>query len=259
MHVPLYDDFVDYDRFVRWEQRLAHELPFIEARLQAAGARHVLDTACGTGRHAIALAQRGYQVTAVDLSAKMIDRARANAVVQNRAVRFSVAGFGELAARLDGPFDALLCLGNSLPHVRSIAHLGTTLVDFAAVLRPSGLLLIQIRNFDRVLGERQRWMPPLSHQEQGREWLFVRLYDWNADGTISFHVMTLQRQDEGEWTQQVSTTSLFPIVQATLFDALSNAGFTAVECWGNMDGSSFMETSPNLIVAARKQGAVEKE
>ena len=77
--VPLYDSFDDYDRFVNWERRLAYELPFIEAQLQAANARRVLDVACGTGQHALALARRGYEVVGADLSAAMIERARENA------------------------------------------------------------------------------------------------------------------------------------------------------------------------------------
>ncbi len=67
--VPLYDPFIaDYDRFVNWKERLAYELPFIEQQLTTSGARCILDTACGAGMHAIALAQRGYDVTGADLS-----------------------------------------------------------------------------------------------------------------------------------------------------------------------------------------------
>ena len=77
----MYDQFSsDYDRFVNWPNRLVVEMPFIERQLQAialeaAGPARVLDAACGTGVHAIALAQRGYRVAGADLSAGMIERA----------------------------------------------------------------------------------------------------------------------------------------------------------------------------------------
>ena len=48
-----------------------------ELKLEA-GAR-LLDMGCGTGRHAVELARRGYQVTGVDISAGMLAQARANA------------------------------------------------------------------------------------------------------------------------------------------------------------------------------------
>jgi len=80
MPVPLYDVFsADYDRFVDWPSRLAYELPFIEEQLAAGGARRLLDAACGTGAHAIALAQQSYTVVGADLSAGMIERAQQNA------------------------------------------------------------------------------------------------------------------------------------------------------------------------------------
>ena len=103
----MYDDFsADYDRFVDWAGRLAVELPFIEEQLCAVVAHsasepgrefRVLDVACGTGMHAVALAQRGYSVVGADLSAGMIERARANAAAEEVNVRFEVTGFGDLA------------------------------------------------------------------------------------------------------------------------------------------------------------------
>ena len=264
--VPLYDPFsADYDRFVNWKERLAYELPFIEQQLTASGARRVLDAACGTGMHAIALAQRGYDVTGADLSVGMVERARENAAVIGSEARFVVAGFGELAARLalsgaegmGNDFDALLCLGNSLPHVLTADALHATLTDFAAVLRPGGLLLIQNRNFDAVMrGEaaRARWMSPQAHREGGREWLFVRFYDFNPDGTLAFNILTLRREQAGEWIQQIEATTLRPLLHAELLDALAVAGFGDVACYGDMTGAPFdPETSGNLIVRAARQ------
>ena len=98
---PLYDALSDdYDRFVNWESRLAYEMPFIEGALREADAHRVLDVACGTGMHAIELAQRSYKVVGTDLSALMIEQARENAAAAEVEARFVVAGFGELAEKL---------------------------------------------------------------------------------------------------------------------------------------------------------------
>jgi SAM-dependent methyltransferase len=181
----MYDDFSsDYDRFVNWPGRLAAELPFIERELQAVEARSLLDAACGTGMHTLALAQRGYTALGTDLSAGMIERARANAEAAGLDVRFEVAGLGALCATVgagSAPYevlDAVLCLGNSLPHLLTPAELAKALADFAACLRPGGLLLIQNRNFDAVMARRERWMSPQAHREGETEWLFVRFYDF---------------------------------------------------------------------------------
>ncbi|MGB9724075.1 MAG: class I SAM-dependent methyltransferase, partial [Chloroflexia bacterium] len=126
--VPLYDDLgADYDRFVDWEGRLALELPAIEKVLGRIGARSLLDAACGTGRHAIALARKGYRVVGADLSTAMLECARQNAREAGVGVSFIQAGLGKLARHLAGPFDAVLCLGHSLPHLLSAAEVEAAL------------------------------------------------------------------------------------------------------------------------------------
>ena len=266
-----YDAFSsDYDRFVNWEARLAVELPFIEKQLQGLGENNisapvrVLDAACGTGMHAIALAKQGYQTAGADLSAGMVERARVNAETNGVQVAFRTAGFGELAQAFAGselePFDAVLCLGNSLPHVLSRQDLIAALHDFAACLRPNGLALVQMRNFDAVVAQRARWMEPQSYQRGNQEWLFLRFYDYlsgpaSAQELIDFNIVTLFREGQGAWTQQVTTTRLWGLQQAELNEALGEAGFGKMELYGDMAGSPYHPgTSGNLVVVARKPG-----
>jgi glycine/sarcosine N-methyltransferase len=249
----MYDSFsADYDRFVNWPARLPAELPFIEGQLQGVGAHRVLDAACGTGMHTIALARQGYEVVGADLSAGMIERAQANARAAGVDARFEAVGFGDLAAWAGTGFGAVLCLGNSLPHLLTPADLAAALADFAACLCPGGLLLIQSRNFDAVLARGERWMEPQAHREGNMEWLFVRFYDFEPDGTLIFNVMTLRRKRKGDWDQQVATTRLWPLRQAELVDALQAAGFEGIACWGDMRGNPFdLESSGNLVVICR--------
>jgi SAM-dependent methyltransferase len=265
--MDMYDDFsTDYDRFVDWDGRLAAEMPFVERRLEAAGAHRVLDAACGTGRHAIALAEKGYQVVGADGSPGMIEQARANAAdAGGEDVSFLVAGFGELTGTLDlapgersnaqesnSKFDAVLCLGNSLPHVLTPVDLGVTLEDFGSCLHTGGLLLIQNRNFDAVLEDQDRWMGPQGHQEGETEWLFLRFYDFDPDGLLTFNVLRLRRERGDDWNQEVSSTRLWPLTQHELVPAVRGAGFGNIRLYGDMRGAPFdPEASPNLVVAAR--------
>jgi len=250
VRVPLYDQFsADYDRFVNWPSRLAYEWPFLHGQLQAAGARRVLDTACGTGQHSIALARAGYSVVGADLSEKMVEMARRNAAAAGLDIEFIVAGFGEHASHIAGPFDAILCLGNSLPHALTAAALDTALRDFRALLRPAGRLIVQNRNFDLVWKTRARWMPLEAHRQGDQEWLFLRFYDFGAE-TITFNVVTLRRQGE-TWTQSADSTELRPILRAELEAALRAAGFGEPVFYGNLAGEPFdPAASGNLVVVA---------
>ena len=249
--VPLYDALAtDYDRFVNWEGRLAHELPFLDQLLDQHEVHHVLDAACGTGHHAIALAQRGYKVLGADLSAAMVRRARENAAVAGTDAVFVVAGLGELASQ-ERTFGAVLCLGNSLPHLLTVSAVTSALSDFAAALQPGGLLLIQNRNFDRVWAERERFMDPQSYRTGNDEWIFVRFYDFGQE-TITFNMITLRRRGEA-WTQEAEATELRPIFRDDLAAALAQAGFGAVTFYGGYDGSAFDPAhSGDLITVAER-------
>ncbi len=266
----MYDSIsADYDRFVHWPGRLAVELPFLLRQLQALGARRLLDAACGTGQHAIALAQHGYAVIGTDLSGPMVEQARANAAnagvagdgASSGTVRFEVAAFGELAAQAGTGFDALLCLGNSLPHLLTPAELAGALQDFAACLRPGGLLLIQNRNFDRVLALKGqpsesaawRWMEPQAHQDGDAEWVFLRFYDAEPDGSLVFNMVTLQKKGQGGWSQTATSTRLWPQTYDDLQAALTASCFVEIGACGDMQGAPFdAERSPNLVLTARR-------
>lgn len=255
--MPMYDDLSsDYDRFVNWNNRLAYELPFLEQTLQ--GKNRLLDAACGTGMHAIALAQRGFNASGADLSSQMVVRAKTNAAEAGVAIDFREAGFGELAHTFlpqpgDQPFDAVLCLGNSLPHAVDPGALEAALRDFAALLRPGGLLLLQNRNFDAVIRTQQRWMEPQAHREGENEWLFQRFYDFLPSGFIQFNMITLRREGMQPWQQHVASSLLRPLTQSDLAAALPAAGFDAVQWFGGLSGEPFDgSASGNLVVLASK-------
>jgi SAM-dependent methyltransferase len=255
----MYNTFSDdYDRFVNWENRLAFEMPFIgkavEQSRQGLKTPSVLDAACGTGMHAIALAKLGYSASGADLFPEMIVRAKENAEYAGVNVHFEAAGFGSLEKTFgSGKMDALACLGNSLPHVKDAADLQNAMQDFSAVLRPGGILLLQNRNFDKVMQEKMRWMDPQSRREGGNEWVFVRFYDFDLDGHIQFNILTLYREGSGGWQQTIRTTTLYPLLQAEQEHVLQQAGFEDIQLFGSMDGTAFDSTrSENLVVTAIK-------
>jgi 2-polyprenyl-3-methyl-5-hydroxy-6-metoxy-1,4-benzoquinol methylase len=65
------------------------ECDFIEKEIGFNKNYRILDIGCGTGRHSIELAKRGYNLTGIDLSASLIKRAMEKAEKQNVLVKFS--------------------------------------------------------------------------------------------------------------------------------------------------------------------------
>ncbi len=64
------------------------EVDFLEKELEYDRTRSILDIGCGTGRHAVELAVRGYRVTGVDLSEAQLARAREKAAAAKVTVDF---------------------------------------------------------------------------------------------------------------------------------------------------------------------------
>lgn len=252
--VMIYDAFSeDYDHFVNWQSRLAVEMPFLESQLRKTGVHRVLDAACGTGMHAIALAKLGFEVAGADVSQGMVEHARSNAQESGVKIQFETAGFEELNRTFGSQtFEAIICLGNSLPHVLAPQALSASLKNFADCLKPGGLVLIQSRNFDAVMSTRERWMEPQSAKEGQTEWLFLRFYDFDPDGLLTFHVVILRREGENAWSQADMATRLRPILHDQMKSALHETGFEEIVCFGDMNGTPFnAKTSGNLVVTAR--------
>src|SRR5262245_36982661 len=68
-----------WERLAAAGESIHGEADLVDALLQEQGGRRALDAGCGTGRVAIELAVRGYDVVGVDLDATMLDAARAKA------------------------------------------------------------------------------------------------------------------------------------------------------------------------------------
>ena len=256
--ITAYDQFSeDYDRFVNWKARLALEIPFLTSELstnarESEGKTSILDAACGTGHHAIALAAQGLDSAGADFSGKMIEIARRNAQAANQEVLFKEAGFGQLQDAFGKQsFDGLICLGNSLPHVLDKKRMAETLADFKAVLRPGGKLIIQNRNFDSITKARNRWMDPQTHREGEKTRIFIRFYDFDEDGLITFTILILSSQGGENFAQQVISTRLWPVKKEKMVQLLEQAGFENIRTYGDLQGSPFLlKSSGNLVITA---------
>jgi ubiquinone/menaquinone biosynthesis C-methylase UbiE len=108
------------------------EQPAVSVLLDEVSAGRALDAACGTGRLSRLLADRGHDVTGVDLSAAMLERARANVP----EATFRTGSLQQLPFA-DGSFD-VVCCGLALTHVPllepAIAELSRVLVEGGRLL-----------------------------------------------------------------------------------------------------------------------------
>ncbi len=121
------------------------ECDFIERELGAGTSKTILDIGCGTGRHAVELARRGYAVTGIDLSESML------AVAKEKAAKAGVIiDFRRCDARampFAGEFDAaiMLCEG-AFPLMETDAMNFQILQNAAKALKPGGTFIFTTLN-----------------------------------------------------------------------------------------------------------------
>jgi SAM-dependent methyltransferase len=140
-----------WDELIDWERRESSEGKFFIDLLRRLGKRTVLDVATGTGFHSVQLLRAGFDVTSVDGNAEMLSKAFHNAKRRGFVLRTVHADWRWLNRDIVGRYDAVICLGNSFTHLFSERDRRRALAEFYAALRHDGVLILDQRNYDRIL------------------------------------------------------------------------------------------------------------
>jgi len=137
-----YADKYEQEPFVKGT---AGEVDFIEKEIKHNKKASILDIGCGTGRHAIELAKRGYKVTAVDLSAAQLNRAWSHAKTEQVKVRFRQADARNLKYIRQFDLVIMICEG-AFPLMESDEMNYAILKNATKALKRKGLLIFTTLN-----------------------------------------------------------------------------------------------------------------
>ena len=173
--------------FEDWDVAVLRQGAVLDALIreaQAIAGVDVLDCSCGIGTQAIGLAASGYRVHGTDISQRSIERARVEAARLGQRVSFDVADFRDLDS-VEGEFDVVLSCDNAVPHLQTDEDIGIALRAMGRKLRPRGLLVISIRDYDKALVERPATTSRLLLGPPRR--LDLRFYDWERRSANPHH------------------------------------------------------------------------
>jgi SAM-dependent methyltransferase len=157
-------DFASYYDLITSHKDYAAEGQALVRMIEASAPRpspRVLDVGCGTGTHAAFLAERGYEVTAIDPAPQMARQAAAKAA--SASVRT-----GDLAALDAGHFDVAYSLFNVVNCLDSLEELLTFTREIASRLVEGGVVLVEAWNPIAVIATPPETVVRTYETEHGR-------------------------------------------------------------------------------------------
>lgn len=178
-----------------------------------------LDIGAGSGFQSIPLAELGYAVTAVDLSAKLLAELKQNA----RDLPIETVKSDILACIVEmksQSFDACVCMGDTLTHLGSFGDVQRLLREVNRVLAPGGRFVIALRDFTRELKGDARFIPVRADEHT----IFSCFLEYEGDHVRVFDVIH-QKREASNWEMRVSSYKKLRIAPDWLEKRASDAGF----------------------------------
>lgn len=202
------------------------ECDFIEKEVGYKKGIKILDIGCGTGRHAIELAIRGYQVTGVDLSDSMLQKARQNAKQQQAHVIFEKHDARALPYTSEFDLAIMLC-GGAFPLMETDEMNYRILANASKALKPKNSKFV----FATLNG-----LFPLFHSV--KDFINSKETDTSSGmSTTTFDLMTFRQQstitfvdDQGQKKELQCDERYY--VPSEIRWLLNSLGFTNIDIYG---------------------------
>lgn len=211
--------------------------------LSLAPGMHVLDLACGQGRHAVALATAGLTVTGQDLSPHMLALAAAAQATAGTTVTWRQGDMRDIPEQ--DTFDAVISLFSAFGYFPEDEDNIAVLRRVAASLAPGGRFLIDLNNREPAVmgGTLQRvWEP----QDDGSTLLEERTYDL-LSGRMAIRLTRLaggEAESSEQWLRLYTLPELVTLLRLV--------GLAPTGVWGDYDGQDYTLGSPRMILRAVK-------
>jgi len=244
----LFEDYAEtYDR-ESFTQGTVGEVDFIEREIRHDRTLRIVDIGCGTGRHSIELALRGYRVTGIDLSEAQLKRAHEKAIRAKADVEFLLKDATALDFKGEFHLALILCEG-------AFALMETDEKNFAilrnacAALRPGGKLILTTLN----------GLYPLFHSVKD----FLKAHPGGVETKAdTFDLMTFRNVSSVEVTDDSGRVRKLECseryyVPSEMTWLLKSAGFATVDIFGCALGA-FSRADPltaddfEMLVVAEK-------
>ena len=250
-----------YDVFYG-DKPYAKETAFVHECLQQYGTgttHRLLELACGTGSHALELEKFGYEIVATDYSGDMLSCARRKAAKEASTVDFRQQDMRALDIA-DGPFDAVICLFDSIGYVETNEAIVKVMQGVHEHLRPDGLFMFEfwhgaamIRSYDPV--RVRRWPTPEGELVRISE---TELVHSRQLARVTYTIYELRHDGTYGSLKETHTNRYFLTQEMSYW--LSSCGFTPLKWFAGFNpDENINEQTWHIVALARKNAGSLKD
>jgi 2-polyprenyl-3-methyl-5-hydroxy-6-metoxy-1,4-benzoquinol methylase len=225
------------------EQLTVKEVEFMLPYFNLQPGSKVLDIMCGYGRHAIALAEKGIHVTAIDNLTEYIDEIKKTATERSLPVKAIKADAATYEA--DEIFDLVICMGNSL-NFFSPSETERILQNIATHLKPGGHLLINTWSLEEIAT--RSFKEHSSGEVKGVKLESTCTYLFHPNRIETISTMT---GPDGQTETKTAVDYIFSVAEMEAM--LSTAGLEMKEVYSIPGRKKFTVGEPRAYIVAEKK------
>ncbi len=212
----------------------AKKLKFIEKRTKKGD--KLLDIGCATGELFFKL--QGISGYGIDLDKKMLDFAKS----RDKSSQYSLTDMMAIDKKFDFQFDSILCLGNTLVHLKNSEEVFTFFKKVKGLLKPGANFIIQVINYSHIYENSLKSLPLIENGLLR----FERYYENLERGkSVDFKTKLLIKEN-GQVFENV--IKLFPIEKTEIEELLKKSGFEDIEFFSGFDEAPWNENSLRTVI-----------
>lgn len=195
-----------------------------EAVLQGRQVKTFLDVSIGSGSVTLPLVELGIRLSGSDLSETMLERCRKKAQAHGAGITLKRSDFRTVSGQFSGQFDCVASTGNSLPYV-SNEDILAVLGQMDALVRPGGYLYFDLRNWDKILRERNRFYLYDPFFDGDTRINLIQVWDYHDDGTMTFHLLYTFEKENHIVQKEKFEEHYIPVRRELLLSRLREMGY----------------------------------
>jgi glycine/sarcosine N-methyltransferase len=229
--LSFYEELADHYHliFENWDSSIKRQATILGPLLASQTSIYplkILDCACGIGTQAIGFATMGHYVVASDLSQAEITRAEHETQCRALNISFYVSDMTSLREIAESEFDVAVAMDNALPHLDA-AQLEQAVRAIASKLKPKGLFIASIRNYDKLILQKPTIQEPAFYGAHENRRIVHQVWDWIDEASYVVHLYITSKSGQG-WKTHHFVSEYRCLLREELSDVLRGAGFEVI-------------------------------